>query len=84
MTFPHILLHMLFGIGGAWFQKRDRGATAVEYALMASLIAAVIVVAVGALGLSVAGLFQSFLTEMGWGVIACRCPAITTRRTSPG
>jgi len=48
-------------------KRGDRGATAVEYALMASLIAAVIVLAVGALGLSVSGLFQSFLAGMGWG-----------------
>jgi len=44
----------------------DQGATAVEYAIMVSLIAAVIVLAVGAFGLSVSGLFQSFLTGMGW------------------
>ena len=37
----------------------SRGATAVEYAIMASLIAVVIVAAVVALGLSVDGLFQS-------------------------
>jgi Flp pilus assembly pilin Flp len=35
----------------------DRGATAAEYALIASLIAVVIVGAVTALGLAVAGLF---------------------------
>jgi len=36
----------------------ERGATAVEYGLMASLIAVVIVVAVTAFGSSVNGLFQ--------------------------
>ncbi len=36
----------------------ERGATAVEYALMVGLIAVVIVVAVAALGLSLPGLFQ--------------------------
>ena len=38
--------------------RGDRGATAVEYGLMASLIALVIVVAVTAFGGSVNGLFQ--------------------------
>jgi len=38
--------------------RGDRGATAVEYGLMASLIAVVIVVAVVAFGSSVNGLFQ--------------------------
>jgi len=40
--------------------RDDRGATAVEYALMVGLIAVVIVVAVTAFGLSVQGLFDSF------------------------
>jgi len=38
--------------------RDDRGATAVEYALMVSLIALVIIVGVTAFGLSVQGLFQ--------------------------
>jgi pilus assembly protein Flp/PilA len=46
--------------GRQWFYARgDRGATAVEYGLMASLIALVIVVAVTAFGSSVKGLFES-------------------------
>ncbi|MHA6524898.1 Flp family type IVb pilin [Tessaracoccus sp. G1721] len=44
----------------------ERGATAVEYAIMASLIAAVIVTAVTVLGTQVTALFQSVLTAMGW------------------
>lgn len=44
----------------------ERGATAVEYAIMASLIAAVIVTAVTVLGTQVNALFQSVITEMGW------------------
>lgn len=44
----------------------ERGATAVEYAIMASLIAAVIVTAVTVLGTRVAALFQSVITNMGW------------------
>lgn len=39
----------------------ERGATAVEYAFMASLIAAVIVGAVATLGLQVVKLFESAL-----------------------
>lgn len=37
----------------------DRGATAVEYAIMASLIAAVIVITVAALGVNVTDLFDA-------------------------
>lgn len=37
----------------------DKGATAVEYAIMLALIAAVIFGAVAAMGLSVTGLFDS-------------------------
>ena len=48
-------------------EASEGGATAVEYAIMVSLIAGVIVLAVGALGLSVSGLFRSFLTAMDWG-----------------
>lgn len=39
--------------------RRDRGATAVEYAIVAALIAGVIVLAVGALGIQVGALFQA-------------------------
>lgn len=38
--------------------RSDRGATAVEYAIIASLIAAVIVVVVGLVGVEVLGLFN--------------------------
>ena len=44
----------------------ERGATAVEYAIMASLIGAVVVTSVTLLGTRVAALFQSVLTAMGW------------------
>ncbi|WP_370585798.1 Flp family type IVb pilin [Tessaracoccus sp. MC1627] len=44
----------------------ERGATAVEYAIMASLIGAVVVTTVTVLGTRVAALFQSVLTAMGW------------------
>jgi Flp pilus assembly pilin Flp len=45
------------------FARGDRGATAVEYALMVGLIAVVIVVAVVAFGLSVEGLFNSVIAK---------------------
>jgi Flp pilus assembly pilin Flp len=38
--------------------RGDRGATAVEYAIMVSLIALVVIVAVAAFGRSVSGLFN--------------------------
>ncbi len=44
----------------------DEGATAVEYAILASLIAAVIAAAVGLLGQAVAGLFTSFTGQVNW------------------
>lgn len=40
-------------------RENDRGATAVEYGLMVALIAAVIVVAVTALGTQLSGLFNT-------------------------
>ena len=46
-----------------FFVRGDRGATAVEYALMVGLIAVVIVVAVVAFGLSVEGLFNSVIAK---------------------
>lgn len=39
--------------------RRERGATAIEYALLATLIAVVIVVAATAFGLATSSLFQS-------------------------
>jgi len=46
--------------------RDDRGVTAVEYSLMAGLIAVVIVGAVTALGLSVNGLFASINSYTFW------------------
>ena len=40
------------------YARDDRGATAVEYALMVSLIAVVIILGVTAFGISVKGLFE--------------------------
>lgn len=52
---------MLIAFGNLirFLARVQRGATSAEYAIMASLIAAVIVGAVTALGISVNGLFQS-------------------------
>lgn len=41
------------------FLKDQGGATAIEYAIMASLIAAVVVISVGTMGGKVKGLFQT-------------------------
>jgi len=45
--------------------REDDGATAVEYAIMASAIAAVIVVIVMAVGLQTQGMFQGTATALG-------------------
>lgn len=46
------------------FSRDDKGVTAIEYALIGSLIAVVIVLAVGALGTSVSTLFTRVETKM--------------------
>jgi Flp pilus assembly pilin Flp len=43
------------------------GATAVEYALMAGLIAVVIAASVASVGQSLAAMFTGFIDAMGWG-----------------
>ncbi|GLY02629.1 MULTISPECIES: Flp family type IVb pilin [Actinoplanes] len=45
--------------------KNDEGATAVEYSLLAALIAGVIVVAVTALGGRIRTLFNTLITALG-------------------
>ena len=45
--------------------KNEKGATAVEYALMVALIAVAIVLAVTAFGLSLSGRFGDSVTEIG-------------------
>ena len=52
-----------------WFQARmnvqsERGAAAVEYALLAALIALAIVVAVTALGLKISGVFNTITGKL--------------------
>ncbi|MGV8954552.1 MAG: Flp family type IVb pilin [Cypionkella sp.] len=50
--------------GRHWLYARDdRGATAVEYALMASLIAVVVAIGVTAFGLSVRSLFEFIVSS---------------------
>ena len=44
----------------------ERGATAVEYAILASLIAVVIAATVALLGDAVTATFQELISEMGW------------------
>lgn len=46
------------------FAKDESGATAIEYGLIAALIAVVIIVAVGALGGKLKGTFEEIETKM--------------------
>ena len=46
--------------------SEEEGATAVEYAIMAGLIAVVIVTAVQLVGTNLNSLFESVQTEMSW------------------
>ena len=48
----------------AFGSKSEVGANAVEYALLVSLIAVAIIVAVRALGVSVSGLFQTVVSAI--------------------
>ncbi|WP_144721045.1 Flp family type IVb pilin [Agrococcus jejuensis] len=49
------------------FSSSDRGATAVEYGLLVGLIAAVIIIAVAALGTQLTGLFESVTAVLPGG-----------------
>jgi pilus assembly protein Flp/PilA len=51
-------------VEGRLDERRDRGATAVEYGLMVGLIAVVIIVAVTALGGQLTGLFESVTSSL--------------------
>ena len=44
--------------------RNEEGATAVEYALLVSLIAVAIIVAVKALGVSVSGIFNNVVSSL--------------------
>jgi pilus assembly protein Flp/PilA len=50
-------------VGRCAAPKEERGATAVEYALLVSLVAAVVAATVTLLGTSVLGLFDSVLNQ---------------------
>lgn len=52
-------------IGDRFEDRKDRGATAVEYGLMVGLIAVVIILAVTALGTSVSEMFTKAVTALG-------------------
>jgi len=53
------LLAMLTVVSGRFEDRKDRGATAVEYGLLVGLIAAVIIIAVTALGQQLNGFFNA-------------------------
>jgi pilus assembly protein Flp/PilA len=53
------LLALMTVVSGRFEDRKDRGATAVEYGLLVGLIAVVIILAVTALGTKLTGLFQS-------------------------
>jgi pilus assembly protein Flp/PilA len=52
-------------LGHRFEDRKDRGATAVEYGLLVGLIAVVIIVAVTALGGRLDTLFRSVVTALG-------------------
>lgn len=65
------MLKHLVALGSALTQRLgrdDRGATAVEYGLMVALIAAAIVITVGALGTNLSNLFNSVAGTIGGAV----------------
>ncbi|WP_216692893.1 Flp family type IVb pilin [Dietzia psychralcaliphila] len=58
----------LYALAGDRFEDRkDRGATAVEYGLMVGLIAVAIIVIVGTLGGQLEGLFEQISTALPGG-----------------
>jgi pilus assembly protein Flp/PilA len=63
------LLALATVVGHRFEDRRDRGATAVEYGLLVGLIAVVIIVAVTALGGQLRTLFTSIVTSLG-GTVA--------------
>ncbi len=49
------------------FLKGEKGVTAIEYAVIASIVATAIVMALTSLGLSLSGIFSSISGAMGGG-----------------
>ncbi|WP_205739729.1 Flp family type IVb pilin [Georgenia sp. SYP-B2076] len=54
-------------VGNRFEDRKERGATAVEYGLMVGLIAVAIIVAVTALGTRLSGLFTNISTRLPLG-----------------
>jgi len=46
------------------FFKKEEGASAIEYALIAGLIAVVMIVAVGAVGDEIVAIFKNIMTQL--------------------
>ena len=59
------LLALATVLGHRFEDRKDRGATAVEYGLLVGLIAVVIIVAVTALGGRLNTLFRGIVTSLG-------------------
>ncbi|TRW44930.1 Flp family type IVb pilin [Georgenia yuyongxinii] len=59
------LVTLYTAVGDRFENRKDRGATAVEYGLMVGLIAVVIIIAVTALGGQLRTLFTSVTTGIG-------------------
>jgi pilus assembly protein Flp/PilA len=64
MTSFYVTLCMLAGDVKDRLQREDRGATAVEYGLLVSLIAVAIIVAVTLVGTNLATLFNDVATRL--------------------
>jgi pilus assembly protein Flp/PilA len=60
----YVTLCMLAGEARDRLQREDRGATAVEYGLLVSLIAVAIIVAVTLVGTNLATLFNDVATRL--------------------
>lgn len=56
------LIHLQLKVSS--FFKREDGASAIEYAIIAGLIAVVIIVAAGPLGAKIAGVFEHITNKL--------------------
>lgn len=64
MTRAVIYLCTILGLQGRFQDRKDRGATAVEYGLLVGLIALVIIVAVTALGNDLDAVFDRIVAAL--------------------